>query len=63
MGFLAFASSFSLAEDRVDFEKQILPIFEQKCFECHSGGGKKKPKAGLRLDVLTRSSREPSVEK
>ncbi|MCS5627176.1 MAG: PSD1 and planctomycete cytochrome C domain-containing protein, partial [Planctomycetes bacterium] len=52
MGFLVFASSsFSFAEDRIDFEKQILPIFEQKCFECHSGGGKKKPKAGLRLDV------------
>ena len=51
MGFLVFAPSFSSAEGRVDFEKQILPIFEQKCFECHSGGGKKKPKAGLRLDV------------
>ena len=51
MAFLVFASSSSSAEDRVDFEKQILPIFEQKCFECHSGGGKKKPKAGLRLDV------------
>ncbi len=51
MGFLVFASSSSFAEERVDFEKQILPIFEQKCFECHSGGGKKRPKAGLRLDV------------
>jgi len=49
--FLSLPSSRCSGEDRVDFEKQILPIFEQKCFECHSGGGKKKPKAGLRLDV------------
>ena len=53
--FLLGSPQLSLTEcraaDRVDFEKQILPIFEQKCFECHSGGGKKKPKAGLRLDV------------
>jgi len=33
----------------VDFEKQILPIFEHKCFGCHSSEIK-KPKAGLKLD-------------
>ena len=51
LGCLQFSVTECGAADRVDFEKQILPIFEQKCFECHSGGGKKKPKAGLRLDV------------
>ena len=51
LGILQSSAIECRGEERVDFEKQILPIFEQKCFECHSGGGKKKPKAGLRLDV------------
>lgn len=33
----------------VDFEKDIAPVLEEKCFLCH-GGDTKKPKAGLRLD-------------
>jgi len=33
----------------VDFERQILPILRERCFDCHSDA-KKKPKAGLRLD-------------
>ena len=51
LGSLQLSAIECCGEERVDFEKQILPIFEQKCFGCHSGGGKKKPKAGLRLDV------------
>jgi hypothetical protein len=39
----------------VDFEKQILPILEERCIECHKApyelnGRIKEPKAGLRLD-------------
>jgi len=35
------------AAARVDFAKDILPILERNCFECH---GPEKQKAGLRLD-------------
>ena len=43
------------ADDKVDFEKQIFPIFKAKCLKCHAkehedGGKIKKPKGGLRLD-------------
>ncbi len=44
------------AEDKVDFEKDVLPIFEDRCMECHratyktSSGRTKKPKGGLRMD-------------
>ena len=39
----------------VDFEKEILPILEERCIECHKAkyvlnGKIKEPKAGLRLD-------------
>jgi uncharacterized membrane protein len=42
--------------DEVDFAKDILPIFEERCMECHreaytsSTGKVKKPKGGLRMD-------------
>jgi hypothetical protein len=40
----------------VSFEKQILPVLETKCFNCHKAthvedGKKKEPKADLRLDA------------
>jgi len=44
------------AEDKVDFEKTILPIFEGKCMDCHRAeyktpeGRTKKPKGELRMD-------------
>lgn len=39
----------------VDFKKEVLPILEDRCIECHQApfeqnGRIKKPKAGLRLD-------------
>jgi hypothetical protein len=38
----------------VDFEKQIWPILESRCVECHTNeaadGKKKKPKGGVTLD-------------
>lgn len=41
--------------DPVNFEKQILPVLETKCFSCHQkehedAGRIKKPKSGLALD-------------
>ena len=41
-----FAASVR-AEDAVDFTRDIRPILEKRCFECH---GEKKQKGGLRLD-------------
>ncbi len=36
--------------DGVNFHREILPIFENKCFSCHQGG---KTKGGLKLNSLT----------
>lgn len=40
----------------MDFQKQILPVLEKRCLDCHKApfeedGRLKKPKAGLRLDA------------
>ncbi|MBG30093.1 MAG: hypothetical protein CMI31_08845 [Opitutae bacterium] len=40
---------------QIDFEKQVWPILQDRCVECHKApyeenGRKKEPKAGLRLD-------------
>src|SRR3954467_15269329 len=35
------------AEDKVDFAKQIEPIFKETCYSCH---GAEKQKGKLRLD-------------
>jgi len=35
------------AADKVDFTKEIRPIFQQNCVKCH---GPEKQKAKLRLD-------------
>ncbi len=53
--FLA-ASLAAQAKEAVDFEKQIWPIFEKRCIECHAtahtgpDGKLKKPKGGVTLD-------------
>ncbi len=53
--FLA-SSLLAQAKGSVDFQKQILPIFEARCVECHStahagpDGKLKKPKGGVVLD-------------
>jgi len=43
-------------DGKVDFEKQVLPIFKERCFECHrkeytdENGRIKKPKGKFRMD-------------
>ena len=57
--FLALSSLSLLASPAwgaVDFEKQLLPVLQKKCMECHKApvvenGKKKEPKADLRLDA------------
>ncbi len=41
------APSAAWAEDAPDFARDIRPVLEKRCFECH---GEKKQKGGLRLD-------------
>jgi hypothetical protein len=50
------ASWSSRAEEkpRVDFEREILPIFKSNCYQCHDG---KKQKAGYRIDIRSRAQR------
>src|SRR5687768_6182618 len=41
------ATPFSRAATKVDFKRDVQPLLEQRCHECH---GEKKQKSGLRLD-------------
>ena len=36
------------AGDGIDFEKQIAPLFEEKCLDCHSGA---KPKGKYSIET------------
>ena len=45
---IAFAAG-AVAHGEVDFEDEIVPIFEENCFDCH---GEDKPKGQFRLDSL-----------
>ena len=50
-----FAATSAQAADKVNFEKQILPVLKESCFKCHQKeheeeGRIKKPKGKLRLD-------------
>jgi len=52
---LALLSLAPLAQAEVDFEKQILPLINKSCMDCHKApyekdGRTQKPKGGLRLD-------------
>jgi hypothetical protein len=51
MKFQIWLSSFAITcavAAPVDFVREVRPIFEKHCYECHSG---KKQKSGLRLDI------------
>jgi mono/diheme cytochrome c family protein len=43
-----FASAAGLSGAPVDFVRDVRPIFQKHCYECH---GEKKQKSGLRLDA------------
>jgi hypothetical protein len=45
---LAVPGSLRAADDLVDFERDVLPVLQASCFECH---GAEKQKGRLRLDV------------
>jgi len=52
----AIALSMSESQAAVSFEKQILPVLQKRCLDCHSAtkvvdGKPKKPKGDLRLDA------------
>ncbi len=56
---LASTAAYTLMPDlhaAVNFEKDLLPVLQKKCLDCHSAptvvdGKKKNPKGGLRLDA------------
>src|SRR5688500_5697544 len=41
------APGVGAAEQKVDFARDIRPLFESRCYECH---GEKKQKSGIRFD-------------
>ncbi len=45
---LQFITGIIFAEPSPDFERDVLPILERSCFQCH---GPEKQKSGYRLDV------------
>jgi hypothetical protein len=49
------------ADDTVDYQRQIKPVFQARCYACH---GVLKQKGGLRLDTAAmaiRGGREPAI--
>ena len=48
---VTFATRTTLAEDRVNFNRDVRPILAAKCFACH-GPDKHARKSGLRLDTF-----------
>ena len=62
---LCAAASAVLAEERVEFNRDIRPIFSDTCFACH-GPDEAKMKGKLRLDSLEAARRggksgEPAI--
>jgi mono/diheme cytochrome c family protein len=56
LALLLAAASAVLAEDRVEFNRDIRPIFSDTCFACH-GPDEAKMKGKLRLDSLEAARR------
>jgi hypothetical protein len=56
LGVAALLAAPPLSAQSVDFGRDIFPIFQRSCLDCHQepkqeGGSLKKPKAGIRLDA------------
>ncbi len=52
---IASSVSLSASESKVNFKKDLWPILERSCLECHDkekvvDGKRKRPKGGLRID-------------
>ena len=56
---LAFLLAPALLAGDVDFVRDVRPIFEKHCYECH---GAKKQKSGLRLDVKSAAFKGGAAE-
>src|SRR5262245_3265187 len=54
MAATAAAFTTALAADKVDFVKEVKPIFEKHCLSCH---GEEKPKGALKM-----TTRELSIK-
>src|SRR5688572_28880874 len=48
VGFALPAVVGQQADRKIDFEKDVAPIFQARCYECH---GPKKQESGFRLDL------------
>lgn len=55
---LAAAVLVTRGDDKIDFAKQIQPILEKRCVECHN---EKKTKGDLRLDLKTEAFKADKV--
>ncbi len=47
---LILSSGLIARASALDYKRDILPIFREKCFDCHEGAGGEKVKGDLRLD-------------
>jgi mono/diheme cytochrome c family protein len=50
------AAAVSPAAPKIDFDREIRPLFSDKCFACH-GPDEKQRQAGLRFDIKEGVSR------
>src|SRR5262245_46628395 len=51
-------ATLASAQDKVDFARDIRPIFSNRCFKCH---GPAKQEAGMRLDDRERATRRKII--
>ena len=56
---LTAISTNTIAEEKIDFGRQVYPILRDHCLRCHGAsytdarsGRRKKPKGGIRLDTV-----------
>src|SRR5438046_539544 len=57
----ALTAGAARAEDKVDFGKQIFPIFKESCLKCH-GAEKQKAKLALHTpELIMKGSKEGPI--